>query len=54
MSEGFGRLHDERAVLFWSLWFFLGVQIFFSSFLLSMLGISRDTYIGDYTLNRGA
>jgi glycosyltransferase involved in cell wall biosynthesis len=52
MSEGFGRLHDERAVLFWSLWFFLGVQIFFSSFLLSMLGISRDTYIGDYTLNR--
>jgi glycosyltransferase involved in cell wall biosynthesis len=47
-SEGFGHLHDERAVLFWSLWFFLGVQILFSSFLLSMLGISRDTYIGDY------
>ncbi len=52
-SGGFGRLHDERAVLFWSLWFFLGVQIFFSSFLLSMLGISRDTYVGDYTLKRG-
>ena len=52
-SEGFGRLHDERAVLFWSLWFFLGVQIFFASFLLSMLGISRGTYIGDYTLKRG-
>ncbi|MGC1687260.1 MAG: glycosyltransferase family 2 protein, partial [Candidatus Acidiferrales bacterium] len=40
VSEGFGRLHDERAVLFWSLWFVLGVQILFSSFLLSMLGIS--------------
>ena len=30
------------------MWLFLGVQIFFSSFFLSMLGISRDTYIGDY------
>ncbi len=53
VSEGFGRLHDERAVLFWSLWFFLGVQILFSSFLLSMLGISRDTYIGDYERRQG-
>jgi hypothetical protein len=52
VSSGFGRLHDERAVLFWSLWFFLGVQILFSSFLLSMLGISRDTYIGDYEKRR--
>ncbi len=52
VSSGFGRLHDERAVLFWSLWFFLGVQILFSSFLLSMRGISRDTYIGDYEKRR--
>jgi glycosyltransferase involved in cell wall biosynthesis len=52
VSEGFGRLHDERGVLFWSLWFVLGVQILFSSFLLSMLGISRDTYIGDYERRR--
>ena len=51
-SSDFGPLHDERAVLFWSLWFFLGVQIIFSSFFLSMLGISRGTFIGDYERNR--
>jgi len=28
----FGPLSDERAVLFWSLWQFLGVQIFLSFF----------------------
>jgi len=49
----FGPLNQVRAVLFWSLWFFLGVQLIFSSFFLSMLGISRDTYIGDYELKRG-
>jgi glycosyltransferase involved in cell wall biosynthesis len=48
----FGPLNQVRAVLFWSLWFFLGVQLIFSSFFLSMLGISRDTYIGDYELER--
>ncbi len=48
----FGALNEVRAVLFWSLWFFLGVQLIFSSFFLSMLGISRDTYIGDYELKR--
>ena len=31
-----------------SLLFFLGVQVIFSSFFISMLGISRGTYIGDY------
>ncbi|MGB9336751.1 MAG: glycosyltransferase family 2 protein [Candidatus Acidiferrales bacterium] len=46
----FGPLNQVRWVLFWSLWFFLGVQLIFSSFFLSMLGISRDTYIGDYEL----
>ena len=46
--SGFGPLDQVRSVIFWSLWTFLGVQIFFSSFFLSMLGISRDTYIGDY------
>ena len=30
------------------MWLFLGVQTIFSSFFLSMLGISRGTYIGDY------
>jgi len=49
-ASGFGPLAEMRAILFWSLWFFLGVQIVFSSFFLSMLGISRGTYIGDYDL----
>jgi glycosyltransferase involved in cell wall biosynthesis len=49
-ASGFGPLQEIRAVIFWSMWFFLGVQIVFSSFFLSMLGISRGTYIGDYQL----
>jgi hypothetical protein len=48
VASGFGNLYETRAVLFWSMWLFLGVQMVFSSFFLSMLGISRDTYIGDY------
>ncbi|HXT24845.1 MAG TPA: glycosyltransferase family 2 protein [Candidatus Eisenbacteria bacterium] len=50
-ASGFGPLAQVRAVLFWSMWLFLGVQIIFSSFFLSMLGISRGTYIGDYDLS---
>jgi len=49
-SSGFGRLYEIRQVLFWAMWLFLGIQIIFSSFFLSMLGISRGTYIGDYDL----
>ncbi len=49
-ASGFGPLHQVRGVIFWSLWFFLGVQTIFSSLFLSMLGISRGTYIGDYEL----
>ncbi len=49
-ASGFGPLHQMRMVIFWSLWFFLGVQVIFFSFFLSMLGISRGTYIGDYDL----
>jgi hypothetical protein len=49
-ASGFGELHQVRQVLFWSMWLFLGLQIIFSSFFLSMLGISRGTYIGDYDL----
>jgi glycosyltransferase involved in cell wall biosynthesis len=49
-SSGFGPLNAIRQVLFWSMWLFLGMQILFSSFFLSMLGISRGTYIGDYEL----
>jgi glycosyltransferase involved in cell wall biosynthesis len=48
VESGFGPLHQFRAVIFFSLWFLIGVQVFFSSFFLSMLGISRGTYIGDY------
>jgi glycosyl transferase family 2 len=49
-ASGFGPLHEIRQVLFWSMWLFLGVQVIFASFFLSMLGISRGTYIGDYDL----
>jgi len=47
-ASDFGPLQQMRGVIFWSLWFFLGMQVIFSSFFLSMLGISRGTYIGDY------
>ncbi len=50
-AGGFGPLYQVRQILFWSTWLFLGTQIIFSSFFLSMLGISRETYIGDYDLN---
>jgi hypothetical protein len=50
--SGLGRFDELRLVIFFSLWFFLGVQITFSSFFISMLGISRGTYIGDYDLLR--
>ena len=49
-AAGFGPLHQERQVLFWAMWLFIGLQVTFSSFFLSMLGISRGTYIGDYDL----
>ena len=48
VGTGLGRFNQLRLVIFFSLWFFLGVQIVFSSFFVSMLGISRGTYIGDY------
>lgn len=46
-SAGFGHLYPVRTVFLCSLSFFLGVEILFSSVFLSMLGISRDTYIGE-------
>ncbi len=49
-ASGFGPLQEVRQVLFWSMWLFIGVQVIFASFFLSMLGISRGTYIGDYEL----
>ena len=53
VAGGFGPLAQVRGVLFWSMWLFLGMQVIFSSFFLSMLGISRGTYIGDYDLLAG-
>jgi glycosyltransferase involved in cell wall biosynthesis len=47
VSGGFGQLFEEREVLFWAMWLLLGVQTIFGSLFLSMLGISRGTYIGD-------
>ena len=52
-ASGFGPLFQVREVLFWSMWLFLGLQAIFSSFFLSMLGISRGTYIGDYDRPNG-
>ena len=50
VDGGFGPLYEIRQVLFWAMWLFLGIQIIFASFFLSMLGISRGTFIGDYDL----
>ncbi len=47
-ASGFGPLYEVRQILFWSMWLFLGMQVIFSSFFLSMLGISRGTFMGDY------
>jgi hypothetical protein len=47
---GFGPFSEMRWLLFWSMLFFFGVQIVFSSSFMSMLGISRGTYRGDYDI----
>jgi hypothetical protein len=46
-SLGFHQFPNNRLVIFWSMWLVLGVQLGFASFFLSMLGISRKTWIGD-------
>jgi hypothetical protein len=46
-GNGFGQLHAVRAVFVFSMCFFVGIEVTFSSVFLSMLGISRATYIGD-------
>ncbi len=47
-ASDFGTFDHVRSVILFSLLFFLGVHVVFSSFFISMLGISRGTYIGDY------
>ena len=46
-ANGFGQLTAVRSVFFYSLSLFLGIEVIFSSVFLSMLGISRDTYVGE-------
>lgn len=46
-AAGFRHLYAVRAVFFGSLALFVGIEVLFSSVFLSMLGISRDTYIGE-------
>ena len=46
-AHGYGHLDAVRTVFFCSLALFLGVEVIFSSVFLSMLGIARDTYIGE-------
>jgi len=46
-AHGFGHFYPVRTVFFCSLSLALGVEVLFSSVFLSMLGISRDTYIGE-------
>lgn len=46
-NHGFGHLDSVRSVFFCTLSLFLGIEVVFSSVFLSMLGISRETYIGE-------
>ena len=46
-ADGFGKLDAVRTVFFSSLSLFLGIEAIFSSVFLSMLGISRDMFIGE-------
>jgi hypothetical protein len=46
-QQGFHQFPNFRLGIFFLTWIVLGVQVGFSSFFLSMLGISRKTWIGD-------
>jgi glycosyltransferase involved in cell wall biosynthesis len=43
IDRGFGALSEERLALFAATLFIIGIQIFFSSFLLSILGLRRSS-----------
>ena len=50
-EKGFGDLNvqiEMRSAILYTTFLIVGLEGFFSSFFLSMLGISRDTYIGNY------
>ena len=42
INRGFGELSDERLALLAATFIIVGIQIFFSSFLLSILGLRRN------------
>lgn len=46
--SGFGPFAELRMVILSSTLLLIGIETLFASFFLSMLGISRDVYIGDY------
>ena len=46
-SHGYGHFESVRLTFFSSLSLFVGIEILFGSVFLSMLGISRGTYIGE-------
>jgi hypothetical protein len=46
-AQGYGHFEFVRVAFFSSLSLFVGIEILFGSVFLSMLGISRDTYIGE-------
>lgn len=46
-ARGFGVIQDDRSVIFFALWLVIGIQICFASFFLSMIGVSRGTWLGD-------
>ena len=51
-SVGYGALSVQvgmRWAILFTTFLVVGVEVFFASFFLSMLGISRDHYVGDYT-----
>jgi hypothetical protein len=41
VDRGFGALSDERALILAATLVIVGIQVFFSSFLLSILGLRR-------------
>jgi hypothetical protein len=42
IDRGFGELSEDRLLVFGSVLIILGLQAFFSSFFLSILGLARD------------
>jgi hypothetical protein len=53
-KSGFGPLAIEkeiRSAIAYTTCLVVGIELLFGSFFLSMLGISRSDYVGDYTLD---